>query len=337
MVSGDDSHVYVQRFGADGSMRGSAPVQLDGVPSVGEDYGPEVSALGHGGEFVVTWYGRDNDSTSSNDFSIFVQKFAADGTTAPYPRVKLEAIGNTVGFDAVPSAVALGDGGEFLVAWEGSDAAGSNGVFLQRFNADGTTTGHAPAQLYAYPGFLDLVPRLATVGEAGEYVVAWANQSDVFVQRFKADGSTGTYPLQQFNHGANEEFPQVIEAGAAGEYVVAWWDTYGDNAVFVQHFNADGTTTGRPLVSLRATGVTNRTNAAPKLAALPDGGYVVSWHGVDETGDSSVYVQRFDATGSRAGATPVKLEAPNQPNYNDQAPVVTARREAAPVAAAAAV
>ena len=113
VVSGDGQSVYVQKFDATGSPTAAARVVLNGARAGGTDNWPEVCALGSGGEFAVTWYGLDNDSASTNDFSIFVQKFAADGTTGPHQRVKLEAIGNTVGFDSVPRILPVGNEGEY--------------------------------------------------------------------------------------------------------------------------------------------------------------------------------------------------------------------------------
>ena len=71
-----DYSVFVQRFDTDGAAAGT-PILLepDGVAD-GQDQYPQLTALGSEGAFVVTWYGED----ANGDYSIFVQRFNADGT-----------------------------------------------------------------------------------------------------------------------------------------------------------------------------------------------------------------------------------------------------------------
>src|SRR5690606_40131621 len=69
--SSDLTSIFVQRFDSAGSAVGS-PILLEpaGVTS-GNDYNPQITALGSDGAFVVTWYGPD--ANSGGDTSIFVQ------------------------------------------------------------------------------------------------------------------------------------------------------------------------------------------------------------------------------------------------------------------------
>ena len=133
---GDDSagdfSIFVQKFNADGTPTGSM-VQLEALGNAtGDDYAPQITAVGSGGEFVVTWWGYD----SGNDSSIFVQKFNANGTPTG-SMVQLEAIGKTNGGDYYPQITAVGSGGEFVVTWYGVDSAGDTSVFVQKFGANG--------------------------------------------------------------------------------------------------------------------------------------------------------------------------------------------------------
>lgn len=64
-----------------------------------QDYYPQVTAVGNSGEYVVSWSGQDN---TGGDFSIFVQKFNANGTITNQAPVQLEAIGNDNGYDTAP-------------------------------------------------------------------------------------------------------------------------------------------------------------------------------------------------------------------------------------------
>ena len=98
--------------------------------------------------------------------------------------------------------------------------------------------------------------------------------------------------------------------GTTGEYVVTYQgeDSNGDYSIFVQKFNANGTIQGSQ-VMLEATGVTNRSDWSPQITAVGTAGeYVVTYYGIDSNGDTSIFVQKFNADGTIQGSR-VKLEA----------------------------
>ena len=79
--------IFVQKFKADGTPAHQTPVQLEAIGRAdGDDYAPQITAVGSSGEYVVTWHGLD----SARDTSIFVQKFSADGQVIP----GITAVGN---------------------------------------------------------------------------------------------------------------------------------------------------------------------------------------------------------------------------------------------------
>ncbi|MGW8169899.1 MAG: Ig-like domain-containing protein [Sulfurovaceae bacterium] len=319
--SAGDNSIFVQKFNANGTTTGNTPVQLEAIGNtIGADYGPQITSVGSAGEYVVTWYGAES---TPGDYSIFVQKFNADGTTTG-STVQLEAIGNTTNFDQFPQITSVGLAGEYVVTWQGADSAGDYSIFVQKFNADGTTTGNTPVQLEAIgkTNGGDLAPQITSVGLAGEYVVTWygvdndiSGDYSIFVQKFNADGTTtGNTPVQLEAIGytaGTDQFPQITSVGSAGEYVVTWYgaDSAGDNSIFVQKFNADGTTTGNTPVQLEAIGNTTGADQSPQITSVGSTGeYVVTWYGADGAGDTSIFVQKFNADGTTAGST-VQLEA----------------------------
>ncbi|OHC66263.1 MAG: hypothetical protein A2040_09215 [Rhodocyclales bacterium GWA2_65_19] len=100
--------------------------------------------------------------------------------------------------------------------------------------------------------------------------------------------------------------------GSGGAYVVTWYgrDSAGDDSIFVQKFNADGTTTGNVPVQLEAIGVTNGGDYRPQVTAVGSGGaYVVTWYGIDSGGDYSIFVQKFNADGTVATVTVTAINA----------------------------
>ncbi|CAG36834.1 Ig-like domain-containing protein [Desulfotalea psychrophila] len=332
--SADDSSIFVQKFNADGTTLGNASVQLEAIGNArGADYFPQVSAVGSAGEFVVTWYGQDSDS--ANDFSIFVQKFNADGTTLGNAPVQLEAIGKARGADGYPQISAVGSAGDFVVTWQGQDSANDPSIFVQKFNADGRTTGD-PVQLEAIGNArgADYFPQVSAVGNAGEFVVTWmgkdsANDFSIFVQKFNADGTTlGNAPVQLEAIGkarGADHYPQISAVGSAGDFVVTWQgsDSEGDFSIFVQKFNAGGTTLNNDPVQLEAIGKVGGTDSNPQISAVgSDGEFVVTWYGQDSANDFSIFVQKFNADGRTTG-DPVQLEAIGNPSGADYIPQIS--------------
>ncbi|MDD2368775.1 MAG: hypothetical protein PHQ90_05680 [Sulfuricurvum sp.] len=313
---GWDNSIFVQKFNADGTTAGSR-VQLEAIGVTdGYDNGPLVAAIGDMGEYVVTFFGED----IGGDYSIFVQKFHADGTTEG-SMVQLEAIGVTTGDDFWPKITAVGSAGEYVVTFTGSDTGGDNSIFMQKFNADGTTAG-SMVQLEAIGVTIgygyNSAPRIAAIGDAGEYAVTFAGadtggDSSIFVQKFNADGTTAGSMVKLEAAGVTNGYDgesQITAVGNIGEYVVTFFgeDIGGDYSIFVQKFNADGTTAGS-MVQLEAIGVTNDDERDPQITAIGDAGeYVVTFDGRDSGGDDSIFVQKFNADGTTAGSM-VELEA----------------------------
>jgi hypothetical protein len=140
------------------------------------------------------------------DYSIYVQEFGPNGSKTGYAPVVLEATNCTFGPDVKPQVTAVGNDGAYVLAWSGANSATTNdsSVFVQRFNANGTTNG-AVTKLDAAAGVnsdtsmnADTTPQVSAVGAAGAYVVTWVgidgpvatNYKKIYFQQFNADGST---------------------------------------------------------------------------------------------------------------------------------------------------
>ncbi|MDO6683800.1 cadherin domain-containing protein, partial [Oceanobacter sp. 5_MG-2023] len=315
--SDGDYSIFVQAFNADGSFNGTT-VQLEAPgKTTGDDYDPQITAVGTDGAYVVTWYGADSDG----DESIFVQAFGADGSFNG-TRVQLEALNNTTGHDYEPQITAVGTDGAYVVTWYGFDSDGDLSIFVQAFDAYGSFNGDT-VQLEA-PGNTtgdDYDPQIIAVGSDGDYVVTWygrdsGGDNSIFVQAFNADGSVNSDTVR-LGAGLN---PQITAVGTDGDYVVTWYGASGgDWSIFVQAINADGSVNGTT-VQLEELG----HDRSPQITAVgTDGAYVVTWYGDDSDGDWSIFVQAFNANGSFNGDT-VQLEAPGHTTGYDYLPQITA-------------
>jgi len=96
------------------------------VSSNGES--PSATVLADGG-FVVTWQG--------SYYGIYAQRYDASGNTQGSEfQVNTYASSS----QSNPSTTALNDGG-FVITWSGEGSGDSNGIYAQRYDVDGTTSG----------------------------------------------------------------------------------------------------------------------------------------------------------------------------------------------------
>ena len=86
-----------------------------------------------------------------------------------------------------------------------------------------------------------------------------------------------------------------------GGYVVTWMSIGQDgsgNGIYAQRYDANGMpSAARPASTPRP----QTTQERPAVAALSDGGYVVTWRSSDGSGDG-IYAQRYDAAGNAVGS-----------------------------------
>jgi Ca2+-binding RTX toxin-like protein len=292
------------------------------VDATGIQYGYgtlAVSALGDG--FIVSW-GEESDGF------INAQRFDADGEEVGVA-IHQAAIDPQREIDDI-SVTQLKEGG-FVLAWtektpevlvdgDYTDSIG-NGYF-QVYNAQGTAS--APVALAT--GSLSAFEPSVSALQNGGFVVVWEYVNDakeseeIYIQRFKADGSPDG-KASQVNTGTkgDQGDPQVATL-ADGGYVVTWTretdddrkytDQFGNQHVeevttsidiFQQRYTADGKKAGGETQVNQGTGFHND----PVITALKDGGYVIAWATSDErdiyNGDSSLYAQIFDKNGVKVG------------------------------------
>jgi hypothetical protein len=331
--------IYIQLFDAAGSASGAA-LKLDGDASTDKnDRYPTIVEVGSNGDMVIAWAGVD----SSNDFSIFTQKISAAGQ-AIGNRVKLEVPGMETGgygSDYYPEVTALGSSGAYAVVWEG--VAVNNikvrDIYVQKFNADGSVDG-SPILLdgnvtdaSSPPEITDNRPQITSVGNTGAFVATWFGKDgsgtdhktdySVYVQLVNSDGTLATQRKldvsdrsYQFTVSFDDKYPQVLEIGSSGDFVVAYTGRILEQeyATVLQRFNADGTLNGDQVVLGRIGEPTisvseAESRASLRLAALDDAGaFVVVWSGYQSgTTNYDVFIQKFNADGSRAGQISLAL------------------------------
>ena len=325
-----------QVFSADGKttpkMVGSEFQVNSGT--AGDQGTTSVAGLGNG-RFVAIW--QDNSADEGN---IKIEIFQDNGTGTPAAVVQ-EFTANTVtlGAQLLPSVAALKgvNDGSFVAVWNDygipgqhstrGDGSFSGTVIAQRFDANGAKIG---GELIVNAKDVDKFSDVAhVVGlRNGGFVVAWeagehvdprteigpdTDDSSIHMQRFNADGSKAGGEIQVNTTGDEyQRDPRIVEL-TNGDLVIVWKDESQtdpdptDYAVRAQILDANGNKLGSEFV---VNTITEGGEQMQDIAALPDGGFIVTW--TDDSGlghdtqDDAVKSQIFSISNGAANG-PVKL------------------------------
>ena len=152
------------------------------------------------------------------------------------------------------------------------------------------------------------VPSVTALSDGG-FVVTWqshdqdGDRDGVYGQRYDSTGSpTGSeFQINTFTTGEQED-PAV--AGLADGGFVAIWRSGGQDGdnwgVYGQRYDSAGSPTGS---EFQVNTTTTNEQKDPSVAALGDGGFVVTWESKDQDGDNwGIYGQRYDSSGAATGS-----------------------------------
>lgn len=293
--------INAQRYDAAGQMIGNE-FKVNASGSTDQSV-PAVAGL-KDGSFVVVW-----NSKNVAGWVVIGQRFDSSGN-----KVGAEfAVDNSASIAANknPSITPLKNGG-FAAGW-------SNGgnVFTRTFDASFSAVTASPLQINSSTGTNSSIS-LSSLANGG-YVAAWLN-GGIIGRLFDASGTATSAELQLSDtsvtnfsslnsyvqiglNSVNASKIQVSVAGLTGGGFVTAWNTNGTSTdIALRRFSDSGTAIG-------ASTIANTTTAdlqwGPTIAALMDGGYVVSWTSATTTDlanvTSGVYAQRYNQTGLAVG------------------------------------
>lgn len=283
-----DNAIRGQRLTASGTPAGGEFLvnMLDDAPRQGK---PAVAAL-DGGGFVVVW----NNILSG----IVAQRFDAAGGKVGED---LRITASDKPYQDKPAVTAVAGGG-FAVAWEGKTSqTGVPNIFSQLVGADGVKLGGETVLSASGTGFGAFNGAAAKFGDG--YVVAWQDNSagsEIKVQVFVEGGAKNGDAATVATASGFVSSP-TIAALKDGGFVAAWTSSDAPNtyAVTAQVFGSDGKPLGDKVVVAAAD---TDFASLPDIAALPDGGFAVSWQVRDyEASDTDVFARSFGANGTAAG------------------------------------
>ena len=236
--NGDYDGVFVRRFHKDGvPVGGDIPVY---TTKTGSQNIPSI-ATNASRTFIVAWTGKGNSDSNG----IYFRRFKSDG--APLGSEQMANV-TTSGNQTSPS-VGMANDGSFVIAWEGKGPGDSNGIFLRRFNPDGTAAG-AETRVNVTTKGDQRQPQIAMATD-GRFAVAWygkgtADELGVYLQRYdKTAKALGTEARVNQTIAGPQTSP-AIAMNSAGRIMVAW-EGKGEghsNGIFFRQVLQMGRSTG---------------------------------------------------------------------------------------------
>ncbi|MDB5872648.1 MAG: uncharacterized protein JWQ07_2090 [Ramlibacter sp.] len=158
------SGIHAQRFDSHGTAL-AAETRVDTVDG-GAIAKPVAAALPDGG-YVIAWQSAAADG---NGLDIHAQRFGADGAAAGSQSIVNSTL---AGHQTAPAITAMPDGG-YVIGWTSTDQDGSgDGVFAQRFDAQGHAI-ESETQLNTTTALNQSDVALAPAN--GGYIAAWGSQ-----------------------------------------------------------------------------------------------------------------------------------------------------------------
>jgi hypothetical protein len=236
----------------------------------------------------------------------------ADGSVSIGPVDEFRVNTFTANSQDAPAIATLADGG-YVVTWNsfGQDNAFSYGIYAQRYDVAGRLQG-GEFKVNTFVDTDQLAPTVAALNTGG-FVVAWqssdqdGSQYGIYAQRYDAAGNPlgGEFRANTFT--TDQQIVPAITALANGGFVLTWASSNQAGAgssfdIYARRYDANGAAQGNEfLINTYTTSIQD----APAVAALANGGFVVTWESLNQALAGSgydIYARRYDANGVAIGA-----------------------------------
>ncbi len=256
-------------------------------------------------------------SVSDRDRFTYNYSIANGASVSEFGSLTINATTGSWVFDANESRVdVVADGATpftsfTLVAFDGISAV-SQTLHISINGADDTTASLVEVndasefRINTYTTNWQNNPTITALSDGG-FVVAWesigqdGSSGGMYGQRYNSAGVTVGAEFRINTYTTDAQYGPTITALSDGGFVVVWGgEGSGDDAgIFGQRYDATGTAVGG---EFRINTYTFSNQRFPTIAALSDGGFVVSWFslGQDNAG-YEIYGQRYDEHGMAVG------------------------------------
>jgi len=293
-----NSDIYAQRYDFPGTPLGSNF-------KVNDDIGTQTQAISDVamdtyGNFVITWSDGRNISTTFVD--IYAQRY--DSLGAPIG-ANFRVDDDAVGFMQIWSAICMDSSGNFVITWR-DHRNWNEDIYAQRYSPSGTPLGvnfkvNDDAGT-AYQRWPDIA-----IDGSGNFVITWEDYRngngnlDIYAQRYDFSGTpVGANFKVNDDIGTSDQVRPDIAMDGSGNFVVTWDDGRNGNIdIYAQIYNTLSTPLGSNFKVNDDAGTV--TQGAPSIAMNYSGGYVITWDD-GRSGNSDIYVQRYNSSGTPLGS-----------------------------------
>jgi hypothetical protein len=313
LQDGDGYGIYVQRYDRNGTPLG---VEFKANTHIASHQAFPAIAMNAAGGFVVVWTSFDQDAALT--YGIYAQRFDGSGN----PSGNEFQVNTHTASDQKSPSIAMNAAGSFVVAWEsfGQDAAGTYGIYAQRYDLNGTPLG-TEFKVNTHTASNQAAPSVA-MNAAGNFVVAWqslgqdeAGTWGIYAQRYDLNGIALGAEFKVNTHTASDQAKPSMAMNAAGNFAIAWeslgQDAAGTYGIYAQRYDANGLPLG---TEFKVNTHTVSNQQFTSMAMSTAGNFVVVWQSFDQDAALTygIYAQRFDPNGNLIGSeSPVNTFTPS--------------------------
>lgn len=285
--------LYLQRYDTIGGSRGNNQRVNDDAESAW--IGFQSIAMAGSGNFAIVWA---DDRHGNSD--IYFQRYDLLGVRQGNNRPALD---DTASARQRFPAIAMEASGNFVIAWVDGRNDDNYDIYFQRYDSSGGRRGsNQSVNEEAESG--GQRPSIAVDGN-GNFVIVWGDSrnsstnTDIYFQRYDSFGDR-----RGNNQKVNDDSPlggqaPTIAMDRGGNFVIAWDDLRDENNdIYLQRYDASGVKQGNNQKVNDDEGKSPQNN--PTIAMHSTGNFVMAWSDSRE-GNSDIYFQRYDSSGSRQG------------------------------------
>jgi len=279
-TDGSGTSVNQSVFDENGDLQGGP--ELVNTYTISGQFNPSVTVLSDGG-WVVTWLSSDQEGS---DTETYQQAYNPNGSKQG---VETRVNSYVIGHQSAHRVVALDNGG-WVTTWVSAGQDGSSGgVYQQLFNSDGSPNG-AEERVNTSTLYSQYEASICALQDGG-WVITWTDDYnyEIYQQAYAANGQPVGSETHVNTSTQSEQSNATVTALEDGGWVVVWRSYHAGSEFYQQAYHADGTEHGAETL---INTFTANDQSDPKVVALSDGGWVVTWTSTGQDGSSTGVFQK---------------------------------------------
>ncbi|MGV6818578.1 MAG: DUF4347 domain-containing protein [Thiotrichales bacterium] len=292
VTDGSGYGIFAQRFDATGTKQG-AEFQINQTTTHNQ-YWASV-AMAEDGRFVVSWTSVNQDGTPA---SVYARQFNADGSAFGNEfRANSTTSGSQTNAD-VAMVRSGANAGDFVIVWQGNGSGDSDGIYGQRYAADGSTVGGEFFVNNTTTG-LQENPAVA-INDNGEFSVVWEDAENILLEFFDSAGNSQNLQ-KQVNTGSSILFtvnnsirPDVVLDNSGLSSVVWRSENSAADGVYLRQVDKTGNLQGFSATWVSAT--SNPDSTSPTIARDALGNFFVTYQKSSDGDQWGIYGRGYDAS-----------------------------------------